>query len=87
MKKKYALWANIVFIVACAAIVAFLLRAPEETTPKLPQDDIHYQYFIIESKKEAETFCRDCHSPGKKNPLSENHPPEYRCLFCHKRGS
>jgi hypothetical protein len=36
-------------------------------------------------KKEAEQFCESCHAPGKEAPLPDNHPPKYRCLFCHKR--
>jgi hypothetical protein len=36
-------------------------------------------------KKEAEKFCAECHAPDKVAPLPEDHPPKYRCLFCHKR--
>jgi hypothetical protein len=36
-------------------------------------------------KKEAEKFCEECHSPEGVAPLPEDHPPKYRCLFCHKR--
>jgi hypothetical protein len=36
-------------------------------------------------KKEAEKFCEECHSPEGVSPLPKDHPPKYRCLFCHKR--
>jgi hypothetical protein len=36
-------------------------------------------------KKAAEKFCEECHNPEGVAPLPENHPPKYRCLFCHKR--
>ena len=36
-------------------------------------------------KKEAEQYCTECHGEDKMVPFPENHPPKYRCLFCHKR--
>jgi hypothetical protein len=59
--------------------------APKETTSPLPHDDIHNPFFAIESKKEAEKSCLSCHDQGQEAPLPDNHPPKYRCLFCHKR--
>ncbi len=85
MKKKKVLFANTTFIIVSVAILVFLLRAPEETTPGLPDDEDHRLFFTIKSKKEAEKFCGDCHAAGKTSPLPQHHPPEYRCLFCHKR--
>lgn len=76
---------NSVFVMVCSGILIFLLKAPKETTPSLPHDEIHNQFFAIESKKEAELSCLTCHDQGKEAPLSQNHPPKYRCLFCHKR--
>jgi hypothetical protein len=76
---------NTAFVLVAAAILIFLLRAPEESTARLPQDEIHAKFHLIESKKEAEKSCTDCHSESGESPLSENHPPKYRCLFCHKR--
>jgi cytochrome c553 len=76
---------NVIFALVCIAILVFLLRAPEETTAHLPQDDIHAPFFKIKSKKEAEKTCLDCHGPSGEAPLQEGHPPKYRCLFCHKR--
>ncbi|WP_136796715.1 MULTISPECIES: hypothetical protein [Desulfosediminicola] len=76
---------NICFVVIGVFIVTFLLRAPKATTSTLPHDELHEEFFAIESKKEAEKNCVSCHVEGGSSPLSENHPPKYRCLFCHKR--
>jgi hypothetical protein len=85
MKKQHIGLLNIAFIAIGGAILIFLLRAPGETTPKLPKNQDHMRFFSIESKKEAEMFCSECHSPGKQAPLPIDHPPPYRCLFCHKK--
>lgn len=86
MKKKITVrLLNIAFIVCCGAILFFLLRAPEESTAKLPRDENHTRFFNIESKKEAEKYCTDCHEKNGISPLPQDHPPKYRCLFCHKR--
>ena len=84
-KKKNILVLNLLFVFVCAGLFLFLLRAPEETTAKLPKDDDHIRFFSIKSKKEAEKFCGECHGPEGDAPLPEQHPPKYRCLFCHKR--
>lgn len=76
---------HLLFITVAASLLFFLLRAPEETTPKLPHDDAHEPFYQIASKKEAEKGCIECHSETGVAPLSEQHPPKYRCLFCHKR--
>lgn len=76
---------NIGFIIAGIGIVTFLLLAPEETTSKLPKDEIHQPFHAIQSKKEAEKNCTQCHSEEGDSPLPAGHPPKYRCLFCHKR--
>ncbi|WP_136808296.1 hypothetical protein [Desulfosediminicola flagellatus] len=83
--KNKKLLLNIGFAVIGIAIVAFLLNAPDETTSFLPKDEIHIAFHAIESKKEAEKSCIDCHSETGVAPLPEKHPPKYRCLFCHKR--
>ena len=84
-RKNKIRFLNAVFVVSAAAILAFLLRAPEETTSKLPHDDIHEQFHAIESKKEAEKSCSTCHAEDGEAPLPADHPPKFRCLFCHKR--
>ncbi len=83
--RKQLVLINVIFTVICVGILVFLFKAPKETTSPLPHDDIHNPFFAIESKKEAEQSCLSCHDQGKEAPLPENHPPKYRCLFCHKR--
>jgi cytochrome c553 len=75
---------NILFILLCLAILLFLLNAPKETTAKLPHDAQHARFQAMNNNKEAEKFCGECHSPNGQAPLQENHPPKFRCLFCHK---
>ena len=84
-KKKKTLLLNVAFFLVGATILAFLLNAPEETTSKLPHDEIHEPFHAIKSKKEAEKNCTSCHGEGKESPLAADHPPKFRCLFCHKR--
>ena len=78
-------WLNGGFVLACAGLLLFLYLAPEETTSPLPVDDLHQEFHAMESKKEADKLCAQCHSQGGESPLPENHPDPYRCLFCHKR--
>jgi len=75
---------NMLFLLGGASIVIFLWRAPAETTKRLPQDPIHQKFHSME-KKEAEKSCEECHNPDGEVPLPKNHPPKYRCLFCHKQ--
>ena len=83
-QKSKTIFINIAFLIVSAAILTFLLNAPEETTAKLPLDEDHNR-FVTMKKKEAEVFCKDCHFEEGVSPLPEDHPPKYRCLFCHKR--
>lgn len=85
-KSNKKLLLNISFIVFCLAVFLFLWNAPEETTKKLPVDEIHEKFHIM-GKKEAEKHCEACHNPDGEAPLPEGHPPKYRCLFCHKKKS
>lgn len=82
--KKNTLIYNIVFLLVCGGLFLFLWSAPPETTAHLPHDTDH-ERFMAMGKKQAEKFCLDCHAPDKVAPLDEDHPPKYRCLFCHKR--
>ena len=82
-KNKIRLF-NILFIAGCATILVFLLKAPPESTTKLPKNEIHRQFYPMD-KKEAEKHCGSCHAPEGQAPLPEGHPPKYRCLFCHKK--
>lgn len=84
-KNPKLLIGNILFVIICAGILIFLFNAPKETTAPLPHDEIHSRFYDIEGKKEAEKFCLECHEQDKVAPLPDDHPPKYRCLFCHKR--
>jgi hypothetical protein len=75
---------NGLFVIGCAAIFLFLWNAPEETTAMLPKDENHARFLTMD-KKEAEKLCEECHNPNGEAPLAKDHPPKYRCLFCHKR--
>lgn len=76
---------HILFVVVSLVILGFLFLAPEETTSKLPHDEIHQPFHEIASKKEAEKNCLQCHADEGEAPLTEDHPQKFRCLFCHKR--
>lgn len=84
MTSKQKLAYNCIFVLFCGGLLLFLLKAPEETTKKLPMDAIHTKFHSMD-KKEAEKFCEECHSPEGEVPLPEGHPPKYRCIFCHKQ--
>lgn len=73
------------FIVFCLLLLFFLYLAPEETTTPLPHDDLHKEFHLIKSKKEADDHCVECHNEKGSAPLPEEHPAPFRCLFCHKR--
>ena len=48
-----------------------------------PDASIFKKTFFKPDRKEAEKLCEPCHDQrGVKLP--PNHPPKYRCLFCHK---
>jgi len=83
-KRKNLLIYNLIFLVVCGGLFLFLWNAPEETTKHLPNDADHAKFMTMD-KKEAEKFCEECHSPEGVSPLPQDHPPKYRCLFCHKR--
>ncbi len=83
-KSKKSIIFNVLFLLICGGIFLFLWNAPPETTAKLPDDQDHAPFFKME-KKEAEKNCEQCHNPEGVAPLPEDHPPKYRCLFCHKR--
>ncbi len=81
MKKR-----DLLFVALAVIIVLVLWFAPPETTTKVPADETHRGLEAIlarEGKKATEQSCRTCHN-DQDLPLSENHPPKYRCLFCHK---
>ncbi|MBU0481416.1 MAG: hypothetical protein KKG47_09960 [Proteobacteria bacterium] len=83
-KKKNTIIYNLVFLAICGGLFLFLWNAPPETTHRLPHDSDHERFHAM-GKKDAEKFCTECHNPEGVKPLPENHPPKYRCLFCHKK--
>ena len=83
-KKKRGWWLHFLFLAGGAGILLFLWNAPPESTKKLPHNPDHERFFAME-KKAAEKFCEECHQPQGTAPLPADHPPKYRCLFCHKR--
>jgi cytochrome c553 len=84
--KKRNIILNTAFVLVCLTLLLILLEAPDETTARLPADDQHRQFQSDNlSKKEAESHCGECHGANGQAPLSDKHPPSYRCLFCHKR--
>lgn len=83
-KKKKNWLPHFLFLAACGGIFLFLWNAPPESTAKLPHDEQHERFFAM-GKKEAEKFCEECHTPAGAAPMPADHPPKYRCLFCHKR--
>ncbi len=86
MDKKKRRMIDIAFVVLAILVVAFFLRAPEETTHRVPFDENHQRFYPMiteQGKKVAEKFCVECHTEGGV-PFPEGHPPKNRCLLCHK---
>lgn len=79
--------ADIVFAALIVLVVLCLwLLTTEQTTLRIPVDETHNESLRVygeQGKKEAEKVCRTCHA-DEAAPLSEKHPPGYRCMFCHK---
>lgn len=77
---------DLILIAIGVAIIAILWAAPEETTTRIPTDETHKPYYEMvktEGKKAAEKHCEKCHNDqGVLFP--PDHPPKFRCLFCHK---
>lgn len=71
---------DIIFVVIGLAVIIFLFSAPPQTTPRVPNDEIHKE--LKDEKK-----CSECHGKGTNMPLPEKHPNKERCLLCHKRKS
>jgi len=82
--------ADVLFILLIPAVLLCLwLLTTRQTTLRIPVDEKHQealQAYKAEGKKAAEQVCRTCHADDQI-PLSRNHPPKYRCMFCHKPGS
>lgn len=82
--------ADILFILLIPSVLLCLwLLTTEQTTVRIPVDEEHagsLQTYRQEGKKAAEKDCLTCHGE-EAIPLSEAHPPKYRCMFCHKPAS
>lgn len=77
-------WLFIGLIVVILAV--FFSISGKVKTTRVPFDDDHRRFFEIvqkEGKKAAEKFCGECHS-DQGIPFPKDHPPKFRCLFCHK---
>ena len=84
-KKKKTLLINITFVGTLLAILLFLSRAPEITTPSLPHDEDHNRFFTMKKKK-AGKLCVECHTPEEIYEIHKDDTPNTnRCLFCHRR--
>lgn len=86
MKKQTKIVIDIALVVAAVIVLAVLFKAPPETTKRVPFDDTHKKYYEIyqsDGKKAAEKHCESCHN-AEGVPFPEDHPPKFRCLFCHK---
>ena len=82
---KHRSWIyTLVFVIFGLGLLIFLWQAPPETTVKLPYDSNHARFYSM-GKKQAEKHCPSCHSEKGEAPLPKDHPPKYRCLFCHKK--
>lgn len=75
-----------ILIAVAIIILLVLFAAPPESTTRVPYDQIHKKFYSIvqtQGKKAAEKFCENCHN-AKDVPFPKDHPPKFRCLFCHK---
>jgi hypothetical protein len=80
---KRDLW--FVGLVIVILSIFFTISGSIKTT-RIPYDENHQRFFEIvpkEGKKAAEKFCVDCHN-DQGVPFPADHPPKFRCLFCHK---
>ncbi len=82
--KKNTIIYNILFLLICGSLLLFLWRAPEESTARIPYDDTHAPFYTMK-KSTADKQCNFCHNPEGILPLPKEHPPKFRCLFCHKK--
>jgi hypothetical protein len=77
-------WYHLMFVAVCAAVLAFLLRAPEVTTPRIPSDADHRD-------RKDYARCPGCHGLGSAAPMPRDHVTDgelrqdhVKCYFCHK---
>jgi cytochrome c553 len=84
MTVKQRDWLFIGLIVVILAV--FFSISGKVKTTRIPIPEDHSRFFEIvakDGKKAAEKFCGECHNDqGVQFP--KDHPPKFRCLFCHK---
>jgi len=81
-KKRDWLFVGLVVVVLG---IFFAISGSIKTT-RVPFDDNHRRFYGIvheEGKKAAEKYCGECHNE-EGIPFPPDHPPKFRCLFCHK---
>ncbi len=81
-KKSDGLFIALIIVV----LSVFILISGEEKTSRVPNDEIHARFYPIireQGKKAGEKFCGECHNE-QQIPFPKDHPPKFRCLFCHK---
>ncbi|PLY06153.1 MAG: cytochrome c [Desulfuromonas sp.] len=86
MDKKKRRILDVIVLIAAIGVVAFFLKAPPETTARVPKDDTHRQVYSSvteKGKKATEPLCSECHNEDGV-PFPPEHPLKNRCLICHK---
>ncbi|PLX80258.1 MAG: cytochrome c [Desulfuromonas sp.] len=81
-QKRDLLFVSLIVVV----LGIFIAISGEEKTTRVPYDDLHKKFYPIikeDGKKAGEKFCGECHNPDGV-PFAADHPPKFRCLFCHK---
>lgn len=82
LKKRDLIFVALVLVV----FGVFYAISGETKTKRLPMDETHSRFYPMvkeQGKKETEKFCKECHL-SERVPLPKDHPPPFRCLFCHK---
>ncbi len=61
---------------ALAVLLGLFFLSSSKKAPLIPSDGLH-------KNVTTNAACMECHAPGKKDPLKQNHPPKEQCLTCH----
>ena len=84
-RKKRKIWLlNLLFLLVGAGILFLLWLAPPASTPVIAIV-VEVCRLLSGSSCAAELECLARDGPEMSNPLPKQHPPPYRCLFCHRR--
>jgi hypothetical protein len=71
---------TLAFIIFVLAVVLMLYSISGKRYPRIPGDETHKDLEIGNN-----SICLECHGPGKKAALPQNHPPKFECSKCHKK--